>query len=471
MKKIPFRRVLAVLFALVLCMSLAAPAFAVDTSYTPVSGTTTTFQKALILDENANVPDISFAYSIAAGTAVPASAGVVEIISPSAATGVTGSPTIGVADYNPGDATVTSAGGVTVDSGEKASLKTLTVDFTGVTFSEPGIYRYVITETSAGQQGVSYDTQADTAGQKTRVLDVYVTDNNGSLQIEGYVLMETAVDVSADADTLGSDEYDNAIKSVGFVNEFATFDLTVANNVAGNQGSRDKYFEFTIEIENAGANTNLDVDWSGAVGAQNAVKAASTVYAAADMQTANQADDNTGSSAVPATEWYVDGDTEHPYGSQAAAEAAVADPEFTGAGVITDNGVAATTGIEGNQWVTDGTGAVTKTVYLKHGQQIVIKGLPSGATYTVTENNEDYIASTSQTKGSADPITEDDNNEVEEATGMAADHVVAFTNTRSGAVPTGIMMSVLPGVAVLGLGAAGLAFGASKKNKKDQPEA
>ena len=125
--------------------------------------------------------NITFEYSIAPGAAVAASSGKMAIISPSAATGVVGTPTIDTADYNPGDATVTSAEGVTLTADQKAALKTLTVDFSNVTFAEPGIYRYLITETSADQQGITYDTQinnANDAVSKQRTLDVYVTHSD-----------------------------------------------------------------------------------------------------------------------------------------------------------------------------------------------------------------------------------------------------------------------------------------------------
>ncbi len=178
--KIFSRKTLALALATMLCFSLTAPVFA-DTTYIPVAGEDVTFQKALVLDANANVPDITFEYSIAPGAAVAASSGKMAIISPSAATGVVGTPTIDTADYNPGDATVTSAEGVTLTADQKAALKTLTVDFSNVTFAEPGIYRYLITETSADQQGITYDTQinnANDAVSKQRTLDVYVTHSD-----------------------------------------------------------------------------------------------------------------------------------------------------------------------------------------------------------------------------------------------------------------------------------------------------
>ena len=401
------KKLSALLIAVLLVTMVLAPAaaFAEDTTYTPVAGTSTSFQKALILDENANVPDLTFTYAIAAGAAVAASDGKMEVISPSAATGVTGTPTVDSADYNPGDATVTTAEGVTIAAGQKAALKTLTVDFSGVSFAEPGIYRYLITETSADQQGVTYDTQlADAANgvSKQRTLDVYVTDDNGSLAVSQYVIHELVNDVTAGADNGSADAASAGAaltdKSKGFVNELTTYDLSLSKTVSGNQGSHDKYFQFTVAITNAGANAALNVDWSDAQHAP--AKSAATIYAAADMAAANAADDN-------AT-------------------------------------------IDGAQWVCDASGSVTKTVYLKHDQSIVIKGLASGAKWTITEAAEDY-------KSTAEHDTE--------TAGMAADTTAAFTNTRNGVVPTGVMLTVVPGVVIVAVALLGLV---ALKRKKDE---
>jgi hypothetical protein len=411
MKTISLKKSMAMVLALAMALALCVvPAFAAETQYTAVAGTSTTFQKALILDENANVPSVTFQYSIAPGTAIAAVPGTsVEVISPSAATGVTGTPSIADITYAPGDATVTSATGVTIDAGEKAALKTATVDFSGVTFAEPGIYRYIVTETSAGQQGMSYDTQLDNANgvSKQRVLDVYVTDNgSGSLAVSSYVFHEEVSTIDASAD-LGSGEVAAngdavADKSVGYVNEYATYDLTISKTVAGNQASRDKYFKFTVAITNAGANVDLDVDMSNAAVAPT--KSSSTIYEAAVMATANGADD--------------------------------------------DNAV------NGQQWRTAADGSVTKDIYLQHGQSVVIKGLAAGATYTITEVPEDYKCNQA-------------NNQIADTTGMADDATAAFTNTKSGMVPTGVVLSAIPGVALIGIGG-GFAIATARKNKKEE---
>ena len=426
MRKFLSKRLLPILGCLILCMSMITPAMAVDTPYTPVSGTSMQFQKALVMKSQANVPTITFEYSIEPGAAVASQTpGKMEIISPSVAKGVQGVPTVNSASFAPGHATVTSADGVTIESGKKAALENLTVDFSGVSFSEPGIYRYILKETSAGQQGILYDTQAQNASaasfvSKARILDVYVTDNAGSLQVSAYVLHELPNDV-ATTDELGSqhDPARLADKSIGYVNEYETVDLTMSKTVAGNQGSRDKYFQFNIAITNAGPNVALNVVWSDAVDALNAVKSPATIYEANAMHTANGADDNLD--------------------------------------------------IDNYQWVTDANGAVTKTVYLKHGQQITIQGLAKGAKYTITEVPEDYKPSTLKDVGDGTSPAAGTSAAVAEATGMAKDHSVAYTNPRNGIVPTGIAMSLIPGIALIGGAGAGI-FAMARKKKEDEEE-
>ena len=74
-------------------------------------------------------------------------------------------------------------------------------------------------------------------------------------------------------------------------------------------------------------------------------------------------------------------------------------------------------------------------------------GLNAGAVCTVTENPDDYTATRSLDGGAA----------VSGATSgnvtLNSDHSVAFTNTRNGIIPTGIIMTIAPfaiGICVFG---------------------
>lgn len=223
---------------LAMCMVTAMPAMAANQS---VNGGTTTFDKYLVMDQEANVPNVEFEFSIAAGDAVPATG-----TAPAIDKGI-GNPTVGSATFAPTNQTYTTAqpgDTVTLSATQKYAVQTVTVDFSSVSFTAPGIYRYTITETANGQDGITNDTS------NTRTLDVYVVyqDNSGTnqLEVKGYVLQDGVV---ANPTT----------KSTGFTNTYTTNNLTLEKQVTGNQGDRDKYFKFTVTISNADEGTVYDV--------------------------------------------------------------------------------------------------------------------------------------------------------------------------------------------------------------------
>lgn len=263
-----FTKIMAILMVTALIMSIAAIS---GSAYTAVNGDNSlSFNKFLIVDSDARIPAITFNYTIAPGSAVAADSANNK---PAIIAGV-GTPTIGSASFASGETAYDTKQGsdeVTLDSGEKYAKKTVTVDFSSVQFSQPGIYRYVITEsTNADNKAVSYDTQTNGTA-RTRYLDVYVEDENGSgtLKVSSYVMHETTDVVAADTSPAPD-------KSSGFVNEITSHEFTFGKEVTGNQGSKDKYFKFTLTINGAQANTTYAVDLSAAEA--NPTQTAATVY-------------------------------------------------------------------------------------------------------------------------------------------------------------------------------------------------
>ncbi len=413
MKKFSLKKSMAMVLALAMALALCVvPAFAADTqAYAPVSGTNTSFNKYLVMDSNANVPNVTFNYTIAPGAAI--AAGATFAVSAGNDAAVTGTPTIAAdqAAFSTADVkldAVAQGDSVTLDAGESYVKKSVTIDFSGVRFSEPGVYRWMITEQeTAGAMGMAYDTQkgADATSMQ-RVLDVYVIDNDGALEVASYVIHE-----KTDAPALGADKGTADVatalakvndKSDGYVNEYTSYDLSFSKAVSGNQASRDKVFAFTVVISGAVEGTKYDVDISGAQ-ATSASNAA-TIEA------------NAGKTNV-------------------------------------------------TQLTVGADGSVTQVFYLTHGQSITIKGLAAGTKYSITENAEDYKPSTIWTKG-GEPIN-GTTASVSETEGIASDASVAFTNTRNGMVPTGVALSLLPGIALIGVGG-GFAVAASRKKKEDE---
>ena len=234
------------------------------THNTPASGQSIAVEKYLIMDQDANVPNATFSYSIAGGTAKTATENNgKQIYSGADANRISGGlPSVGTAVFTPNDTTYTSAqempssthlkmpsgklDPVTLTNTQKYARKDITINFGNVSFNEPGIYRYVLTETASSAIGITDDSS------NSRILDVYVeSDSSGVLSITGYVLHKTATSYDDD-------------KADGFINTYTTHNVTVANEVSGNQASRDKYFKFTVSISGAVAGTVYNIDLSNA---------------------------------------------------------------------------------------------------------------------------------------------------------------------------------------------------------------
>ena len=411
------KKLVAFVTSAILVIAMAVPAMAA-TTYTPVAGTSTTFQKYLIMDAGDTVPNATFSFTVAPGAAISADTSDNEVMQ--VLPGV-GTPTIADVTFGPNDTTSTTRIGkidvlrdeedrtgtlsmdtVQLDSGEKFAEKTATISFSGITFDEPGIYRYIVTETanaSHAAAGIIHDTDTD------RVLDVYVTDDGtGTLVVSGYVL-HTDVDDVAIGDSMGSaptEAGSGALedKSDGFTNEYTTKDLKIEKEVSGNQASRDKWFQLTATLTNVNDSDTF------------------VVSIAADE------DDTTN-----------DGNADATSGTTSATRASN----------------------QGQTNPTTVTGAQLRAgvnFYLQHGQSVVIRGLPLNASYTVTEDAEDYKSAVKSGDTNTGVIaTVAGNNK------MA---VAGFTNTRNGVIPTGVAMGI-GGIAVL-LGLAVIYFIVRKRN-------
>lgn len=243
-KKMKFRKRLLSMAAAVLMagatMVAAVPAQAANV---PAQGGTKTFNKYLVMDADANVPNATSEFTITPGRAVDATADTPAIYA-----GI-GTPMINSAIFTPGDTTTPGTPTNPDESDKKYATKTVTVDFSSISFTAPGIYRYIITEKPSTDSAITNDATT------TRTLDAYVKYKTGSeteLEVTDYVLHE------------GSDNPNIATKSAGFTNTYTTNNLTLTKNVTGNQGNRDKYFEFTVNITDAVAGTVYTVDLSNA---------------------------------------------------------------------------------------------------------------------------------------------------------------------------------------------------------------
>lgn len=396
----------AAIMTAAMIMAQGMPVMAAGTNYGNVIGgtKTTTFDKYLVMDAQAQVPNVSFSYAVTAGQAkaYDVDGKKFEVLAGVDADKVTmagvGSETAGTIAYAQGDATLQDDNALVKDydkAAEKYAKKTATLDFSACQFTEPGIYRYVITE-SGTNQGITNDADL------TRIVDVYVEDasdvDGKKLTIAGYVLhsnTDDAPDITMGDDNGSGGAY-AATKSQGFTNTYDTSDLTFRKEVAGNQASHDKYFEFTVAITDAVAGTVYDVDITGA-------------------------DATSGTNAATI-----------------AANAGKTNPTSLTVG-------------------DDGT--VTQKFYLQHGQEVKIQGIAKDTNYAVTENAEDY-------KSTAAGVT--DYTDAVNGTVASADLKTSYLNTRDGVIPTGVAMAVAPFAAVTLLGGIGAVTMVMKKKRDEE---
>ena len=230
-------------------------------------------------------------------------------------------------------------------------------------FAAPGIYRYKITQTPPELDGLN-------VVYKELFLDVYVENGNSGLVAKGCTLSTAA----------GSGS-----KISGFENKYVTHKLTITKVVAGNQGDKNKDFEFTVTIKGA------------------------------------------------------DGET-YKYGT-------------------VKNGVTTM-----NKTTTKSGATFTET--LKHGESVIVYGLSSEDKFAVTEadyHGDGYKTSykigdgTNSTEGSSI---------AEEAIG-AYDTTVIFTNTKDATVPTDVIRTVAPYVAIVAFAAVmGVVFFRPRRNRR-----
>ena len=115
---------------------------------------------------------------------------------------------------------------------------TVTIDISELQFDAPGIYKYILTETSNITSGDSaLYTLAD-----DHTVYLHVENINGEMVVTGVVLQDGT-------------SYDKDAKTATITNEYMVDDSTVTNKltvnktVTGNMGDKNEKFKFTITID------------------------------------------------------------------------------------------------------------------------------------------------------------------------------------------------------------------------------
>lgn len=202
-------------------VGVVTPAWAEEGSKLPVTGNTVTITSTLTMNKDAVEPNANFEYSISpAGTSELTSTSGMPVTA-----GVKGAVSLSPSSVNFSAQDLLSVNNT--DGITKTITAHLSASLDISKFKAPGIYRYKITQTPPQLDGLPVTPQE-------LFLDVYV--ENGS---SDYVVGGCTLSVEA-----GSGE-----KTAGFVNKYVTQKLTIKKVVAGNQGDKNKDFDFTVTIK------------------------------------------------------------------------------------------------------------------------------------------------------------------------------------------------------------------------------
>ena len=287
-----------------------------------------------------------------------------------------GSPTIENAVFPSNDTNPAAGTDDTEDSTKTIYVDNVVVDFSGIDFTTAGVYRYVITEktppTIEGVPGVTYGEPAE------RYLDVFVFpgdhDNDPSTPEQ---LMVTEYAMTKNASNFTKIYDDDEQKWVYTYTD---------------ESARVKSSGFKNELDTVDLEFTKDI-------------------------TGNQADQSKKFTFTLSIT-----------GANPNQEYAV---EITGTDVIVD-GSSVTEGMI----TTDSNGAYTGTFELTKGDIVKVLDLPVGATYTVTEEAEDYESDDASVTGYTDPTTGTFVKDTDVKT--------SYTNSREGIIPTGVILTIAP---------------------------
>lgn len=228
------KRLAALFMAVVMMAAMAVPAFA-DGETAGSSGSTLssmTFTKVVDADANTFQPSETIAFTV---TGAAASQG--ETYNDEPVYSGTGSITASSVTTNPA-----ARGSQTYES---------SLDFSSLSFSKPGIYKYTVSETAGSNADMTYDNTA-------RTLYVYVewTDENMTdTRVYGAAMTKAGI-------TDKSANFDNEYKKSNKTGEEFK-DLTIKKTVSGAQADKDKLFKFNVTIISGSGRTTYVVHKPG----------------------------------------------------------------------------------------------------------------------------------------------------------------------------------------------------------------
>ncbi len=258
MKKKIFKRASAVVTAALMTAALTATSAltvgAVDIGDTGVvesTDTTLTIPKGISLINEVPgqyySPTVTYSYTIAPQDV----SGVTITDDNNRSLLVERGPVDGAALDNSGNVAFTSALSDFTDGNGTEKTENLTVNVDTTKFSKPGIFRYVITDTTADSALYNAGIVRPAGYDTTRYLDVYIQNNNSGFKVTGYTLR------TKNDDGPKSQGFVTASETAAKTDKYKTYNIELKKTVAGDMGDKNHEFPFAVAL----TNNNLNYKW------------------------------------------------------------------------------------------------------------------------------------------------------------------------------------------------------------------
>lgn len=509
------KKIVAVLATMGMAMSTAMITHTTVNAANTVVGGSFKFETFLIQDTGAVVPTENISYTVTPYGDNKTDSTYTTITKPVSAFTSSMQPS---ATALAKDTEVTSAGGndsVTLANGQSYARAAATVDLSSVTYKNIGTYQYIITQDKGTDTSITYDTQAAILEVTVQYQETSATDKTLKLDdskqaipvIVSYIMYKADYNAKTQTYTKASSE----TKIDGFTDTRETENLTIASDVSGNEASHNEYFGYTVTITNTDAKSasyNVSLTNAEASVAANAVSTAHTNAATIS--------DTDGDGTIRETFWLKKGQSVVIQGLKQGTTYSIAEDkttldnekystvtaEITGDQSNDANGFLLTSGTyssdANNSLILGSTkaastlkiaGAATDGSWSQAGNSIVF--VPSSdattkVTYTISADGKTLtydsansttalkvpttLTSTDAVQSNATTITSNTTNYLVEDTYLASDTTVKFTNTKTGVIPTGVILNTAPYVAIVLAGFFGIILFVKKKREETLEE-
>lgn len=226
------KKTLRRLGAMAMVMAMAVSVFAVNASAAGVGESSLTIKKTVTADGNTYAPATTFNFEIAAARAGEYDGNVVYA-------GVTGGAYFA---QGAGQIAFSAADGIIDADAGMTGTTTISTDVS--VFEKPGVYHYTVKETNDGYEGIAYD-------EAIRDLYVYVTyGENNNLVVSNVVLTKDTTKTIDKELVVEKTKTDEWVNDYGKNND-TIHSAKVIKAVTGNQGDKNKAFDFEVSVQGA----------------------------------------------------------------------------------------------------------------------------------------------------------------------------------------------------------------------------